>query len=95
MNCVKYNIQGQAFRGSKQIAVPPKCNGWTAINKGADLVIVNGIPLKPYPPGHPELSGESLAVGGNIGEEYSGYIQADFAAAASDPLLVIVFKFYL
>jgi hypothetical protein len=90
-NC--YNIIGQSYFESQQVNPDPRCNGWTAVNKGATLCIVNGIELKPFPPGHPELSGESFGVTGNLGEVFTGRITLDITPGAGAKLLLIQ-KFY-
>ena len=95
-----YNQAGQSYFDSQSVQVIPFCNGWVAINKGDTLVRVNGIPLKPYPPGHPELSGESYGVAGNLGEVFVGdnmviQVVFDTAAGGVAPWVIIAQKFYL
>ena len=67
-----YDIIAQDYAVGGEVKVDPFCNGWTAINNGDTLVRVCGIPLKPYPPGHPELTGAAIAIPGNQGEIYRG-----------------------
>lgn len=88
-----YNIIAQTYFESIDVVADPRCNGWTAINKGATQAIVNNIKLKPFPPGHPELSGEAFGVQGNKGEIYKGHITIDIDAAGGEVLLVQ--KYYL
>lgn len=95
MNACKYNVIPQLYRESIEVTPDQKCNGWTAINKGDSTVIINGsIELKPFPPGHPELSGESFGVQGNIGEIFQGHITIDIGTG-STPAVLIVQKIYL
>lgn len=97
MNACKYNIIPQSFFAPQEVTPDSKCNGWTAINKGDTLVIVNGIKLKPFPPGHPELSGESFGVQGNLGEVYTGIISIVFDATGGGvaPEVLIIQKYYI
>jgi hypothetical protein len=95
MNYCKYNLIPQSYFGPQEVVPDPRCNGWTAINKGDTLVIVNGIKLKPFPPGHPELSGESFGVQGNLGETYGGVISITFAAGGVAPEVMIIQKYYM
>lgn len=48
-------------RTSGNVEVHPLCFGFIFVNKGDLEVRVNNITLKPFPAGHPELSGESFA----------------------------------
>ena len=91
-----YNIIGQSYYLGQEVKPDKNCNGWTAINKGDTLAWVNGVPLKPYPPGHPELSGESFGVSGNEQEVYDGRIKIVFDnSVGTNPWIVIVQKFYI
>jgi hypothetical protein len=78
MSGPNFNISGQVYRKAQRVPVDKCCNGWTVINKSDVEITVNGIPLKPFPAGHPELSGESFGVVGNIGEIYTGFIDIAF-----------------
>jgi hypothetical protein len=49
------------YGAATTIPVGKNCYGWRASNKGDGTVIVNNNLLKGFPPGHPELSGESCA----------------------------------
>lgn len=87
-----YDALVQTVSESIELPVDPCCNGFIAINKGAVLATVNQIPLKPFPPGFPDLSGESITVGGNRGELYRGRIVVQFAGAGGN--VVIIQKYY-
>ncbi len=93
-----FNIIAQSYQNSQQLQLEELCNGYTAINTGDTLVYVNNVPLKPYPSGHPELSGESYTVAGNFGEVYvgaNGAISIAFVAGGAAPQVTIIQKFYL
>jgi hypothetical protein len=91
----KYDIIAQTYDVGGEIPVDKNCNGWTAINTGDTLVRVCGIPLLPYPPGHPELTGAAVAIPGNKGEVFKGRIWIVFAAAPGvNPQVVIIQKYY-
>lgn len=93
---IKFNVQGQTFNDGCEVPVPECCNGWIAINKGDTLVRVNNIALKPYPPGHPELSGESFTAAGNKGEFFHGKLTVVFSdTPGTDLNILIVFKYYI
>lgn len=90
-----YDIIAQVYEIGGEIKVDPKCNGFTAINTGDTLVTVCGIPLKPFPPGHPELTGAAIAIPGNYGELFKGRIWINFANLPGvTPQVVIIQKYY-
>lgn len=95
MQVLKYNIQGSSYTVNTEIPVEQNCNAFTVINEGDGIAFVNGIELKPYPPGHPELTGEAVTVGGNIGEVYSGRIEIKFEIGQAAPKVVVIKKYYL
>ena len=91
----EYDIIAQSYAVGGEISVDRRCNGWTAINQGDTLVRVCGISLLPYPPGHPEFSGASIAIPGNFGEVFRGRIWIVFDdAPAANPLVTIIQKYY-
>lgn len=95
MECVYYDIISQTYETGGEIKVDERCNGWTAINTGDTLVMVNNIPLKPFPPAHPELTGAAIAIPGNIGEMFRGRIWIVFANTPGiSPQVTIIQKFY-
>lgn len=91
-----YDIISKDYYTSGEVTVDPDCNGWTAINNGDQLVRVNGIPLKPFPAGHPELTGAAVAIPGNLGELYKGriWIAFDDSLGGTNPWVSIIQKFY-
>jgi hypothetical protein len=92
---LEYDFIAQSYYAGGEIKVDRYCNGFTAINTGDTLVFVCGIPLLPYPPGHPELSGAAVAIPGNKGEYFRGRIWIVFAdAPAVVPSVLIIQKFY-
>jgi hypothetical protein len=91
----EYDIIAQSYTKGGDFPVDPCCNSWTAINAGDTRAVVNGIPLLPFPPGHPELTGAAIAIPGNRDEFYRGRIFIVFDALPGvTPLIVIVQKFY-
>jgi len=92
--CQYYDIVAQLYEVGQEVAVDPNCNEWTAINTGDTLVVVCGIPLKPYPPGHPELTGAAIAIPGNKWEVFQGRIWIVFAAGGAAPQVCIIQKYY-
>lgn len=70
-----YSINSQDIVTSESITLDPLCNSWTVINLGDVWVNVNGMLLKGYPIGHPELTGASIGATGNYGEVYKGLVQ--------------------
>lgn len=90
-----YDIIAQTYNKGGEVAVDSRCNGWTAINNGDTLVRVCGIPLKPFPPAHPELTGAAIAIPGNKWEVYKGRIWIVFDAGGTNPEVVIIQKYYL
>jgi len=94
LGTLKYSIIGQDYFQGQEVEIVPNCVDWIAINKGAVGVWVNGIFLKPFPPGHPELSGESFAVECNELEEFVGHLTIVFQAGAN-PWLQLVQRYYV
>lgn len=93
METLFYSAQGQQYSEAQDVAVPLNCNGMTIINRGDGMAFVNGIPLSANPT--PGNAGESIAIGGNVGEIYAGRCNISFAPGQAAPLLVIVFKYYV
>ncbi len=95
MELCAYDIISQDYSIGGEIKVDERCNGWTAINTGDTLVKVCGIPLKPFPPGHPELTGAAIAIPGNLGELFRGRIWIVFdSTPGMSPQVTIIQKFY-
>lgn len=89
-----YDIIAQTYEAGIEVAVDPNCNEWTAINTGDTLAFVCGIPIKPFPPGHPELTGAAIAIPGNKWEVFRGRIWIVFAAGGVNPQVCIIQKYY-
>jgi hypothetical protein len=70
----------QELIGSTSCSIDPFCNAWEVINLGDIWVNVNGILLKGFPPGHPELTGASIGVAGQYGEIFKGNVNVQSAA---------------
>lgn len=60
---------------SGPLPVQTKCYGFVFINKGDQWVYVNGVLLKGYPPGRPDLSGESFQY---TDDNENGYMEKTF-----------------
>jgi hypothetical protein len=95
MQDCNYDIIAQAYAVGGEIRVDEACNGFTAINTGDTLVRVCGIPLLPYPPGHPELTGAAIAIPGNKGEIFRGRVWIVFDLLPGlNPQVIIIQKYY-
>jgi hypothetical protein len=65
------------------------------INQGGDPCTVNGILLKGFPPGFPDLVGSSVAIDCNEDERYDDdVIEVAFAGTGTAPSVQIVQRFY-
>lgn len=91
----KFDIIAQTYSQGGEIRVDPGCNSWAAINTGDTLVTVCGVPLKPFPPGHPELTGAAYSIPGNAEERFTGRIWINFATGGANPQVVIIQKFFI
>jgi hypothetical protein len=78
-----YSISQQPIYDSKSIVLDPFCNSWTVVNLGDVWVTVNGMLLKGYPVGHPELTGSSIGATGNYGEIYRGLVNVNSAESTT------------
>jgi hypothetical protein len=88
-----FNVLIQTYTRQQDIEVNDRCNGWTARNIGDDTVTINGIALLPRIA--PGLSGESVSVGGNETEIYTGRLQVSFAGVGANPLVEVTQKFFV
>lgn len=94
MNLMPYNAITGTYTQDTEVEVQNFCNGYVARNTGDTIVFVNGVRLLPAP--GVGLSGESISVGGNLGEIYKGRIQVRFnAPLGAAPTVEITQKFYL
>ena len=87
-----YNEVNKYIQTNTRVVVEYLCNGWTVINIGTTVAIVNGVPLNPGTPG--TNNGESVSKGGNKGEFYKGLIEISFPATGAGNVIVIQ-KIYL
>lgn len=99
MNYDNYNFNAQEQRISGDVPLDSHCNSVLVINKGDTAAKINGITLKPFPPGFPNLSGESYSISGNKGEILKGNggrLSVTFDALPGvTPLVLIVQKYYV
>lgn len=82
-----YNAFPKQVTNAGSIKVEKYCNGYDAVNIGATVVTVNGIPLNP--PAAGEVLGDSTSFGGNKGEIYIGRIDVQFPGGAGGNVLII------
>ncbi len=79
-------------RSADLIPVDKNCFGWMAVNKGDGLAVVDGIELKGFIPGHPELSGESTAVVHPLALPFiKPQLQVSFQGASSVTQVQLIF----
>lgn len=69
------------------------CNGFTVVNTGDSIAIVNGFILYPGTVG--TSIGDSISFGGNAGEIYMGTIDYSFPTPGADPQITVSQKVYL
>jgi hypothetical protein len=89
---IEYNIIQRTVKINSPIVIEQYCNSITIINIGITIAEVNYIPLNPGTPG--VNNGESVAIGGNIGEIFNGRIDIAFPAGGVGSVIVIQ-KVYL
>lgn len=89
-----YNFTGAVpiITGGSVVRVN-NCCGFIAINTGDDAVTVNDQVLYPGVPG--TSIGDSMTVGGNLGEIFLGQINVKFAGVGVAPQVTINQKFYI
>lgn len=88
---IDYNFAVIPVTQNQPVDVDRRCNGFTAINTGTTLAILNGIPLNAGVPG--TSNGDSITIGGNKGELFRGRIDVAFTGGVGSVL--IIQKFYL
>lgn len=71
-----YNVTYQMYQRSTKVEPDQYCNGFTVVNIGTTVAIVNGTPLAP--PTAPARLGEAVAFGGNHNEIFIGRIDLSF-----------------
>ena len=83
-----YDVLPLQYNVSGQVNLMRPCNGWTVINQGTTSVQVNGtVMLTPQ---------QMIAVSGNEGEMYTGFLRLNFASNtdAGNNVLVVQ-KFFV
>jgi hypothetical protein len=82
-----YDMVPIPYTTSQQVQLMRPCNGWTVVNMGTTSVTVNGaITL---------AAGEFIAVSGNEGEQYTGFLRLVFASNTDPGNNAFVYqKFY-
>lgn len=93
MSCEKFGWLTIPITTSTTQQIVPKCYGFFLENKGDVDVQVNGKVLKPYPAGHPELSGQAFGYSDEQGRELTDPFQIVFTAGGSAPKLEITMVF--
>lgn len=82
-----YDAQPVNYNRSGQVDLLRPCNGWTVVNKGTTNVTVNGT--------HVLAPSEFIAVAGNEGEEFTGFLRLTFVSNTDPGNNAIVWqKFY-
>lgn len=89
----KFNIFGQYYYQDAYIKPDAKTNAYTVINRGTGIVTINGIPLSP--PAVVGQAGDSITIGGHIGEVFGGNLELKFTPGTATPQAVVIQKFYL
>lgn len=91
----QWNEVTTPYRESGQVTVQKGCNSITYTNLGDVIAQVNGKTL--FPSATPAtVAGDSISLGGNLGEVYKGDINLKFVlpTAGTNPLVEIIQKFY-
>lgn len=86
-----YDTQIFTVLNSSSVIFGDYCNGFTVINIGATQAEWNHIPLAP--PVAPALLGESITIGGNVGELFKGRIDISFPSGSG--IVKVIVKKYL
>lgn len=87
-----YTTNVQEYNSTTRLAVTEedKWNGWTIVNRGSTMLIVNGEPIPPN---------EAKQTGGNEGEIFLGAINISFDSTGATPPLInaawLTSKFYI
>jgi len=86
----KFGLLDGVYTTSQQVPCEKQTYGFIAINSGGDAVRVNGIRLKPFPPGFPQLSGESFGFVDPWRNTYNRDFTITFEGTGSVPSLTLV-----
>lgn len=91
---IKYTTTGAIpYRQGGFVIRVNNCNGFKAVNTGDDPVTINDQILYPGTPG--TIIGDSMTVGGNLGEIFVGTIKIAFAGIGVAPEVTIDQKQYV
>jgi len=95
MQIKKYNVQVNNYVKSQYIPVAKNCNGFTVTNIGDTALTINDIIL--FPSATPAtVLGDSVSIGGNEGEIYTGNLKLSFLVpVGAAPNVQIIQKYYL
>lgn len=86
-----FNIIQETVNENASIVIEKYCNGFEVVNTGTTTCFVNGRPLYAGTPG--TNNGDSLTVGGNRGEIFTGRLDISFATGAGNA--IVTQKIYL
>lgn len=91
----RFNLVSNDYITSQKVKVQLGCNAITYTNLGDTIVTVNNITL--FPSATPAtVAGDSISIGGNLGEIYKGDINVKFLLPlGAAPRLQIIQKFYI
>lgn len=92
MERLLYSEVAQIVRESTEVVVHEECNGWVAVNKGQDIAVINGIQL--FPPLVANTTGDSVSIGGNVGELYNKKTIKVVFESTTQPYILIIQKIY-
>lgn len=85
-----YGLEFGRYANAQTIPRQVGCYGFIWINIGDDLVTINTLPLKPFPPGFPALSGESFSFVDPWRNLYNRNFTISFAGVGVAPSVLIV-----
>lgn len=93
MERVKYNITVNTYTAPMQITRESLCNGATITNTGDKTARINNILL--YPGVIGSVLGDSVSIGGNENEIYTGQLTLSFEGAGANPSVQVIQKFFV
>lgn len=94
MDFLRFNTTGaQPYNESGFVKRVQNCNGFIAVNTGDEIVTVNDRILYPGVPG--TNNGDSVTIGGNVGEIFLGNIKITFAGGGAAPEVTVDQKYYI
>lgn len=88
-----YNVMPMTYSADGEVHPDLNCNGFTIRNLGDTIVNVSGITV--FPALVVGTPGESVSIGGNLGEIFIGRLTIKFQAPiGANPLVEIIQKYY-